>query len=447
MGHSRRRHPVEAEAIGLMQNGNHKMYMFSVVWSDHNKVLIYRTFGEFKKLQTGLKKKFPLEAGSLNKSERTLPKLRAAPRTLVKKKNTRKSLETLRKLETYSQTLLKLDANISQCDLVVQFFTLQNHDLNPPIAEDSLFIVPSEKKEESRIAPAYLPDISLPMISHSYLCMADYETVDLRNRTFRVKRHELLDVLIKESTGWWLVENHEQQLAWFPAPYLQDHRSTEERGSDEECQDEGTLCVVIKSYESQNIDEISVTIGVVVEVLKKSDCGWWLISYNRTTGYIPSLYLKPYTNLCEKIQNILNRKQHVSTPSLHEGKCYRDAYSFLHHRQSLNDQRKKGNLSGNRERSQSLGAASLCSEARSDRYSDIDSTTGSSSGLNSTYSESSSLANSSPPLSAKTSLSDMPKVPPRPNPDEILRKCSTVTKKKVQRSLAGVGTLDPFSPL
>lgn len=39
----------------------------------------------------------------------------------------------------------------------------------------------------------------------------------------------------------------------------------------------------VRSYTTKKEDEVSVPIGSVVEVLKKSDNGWWLIRY-------PSLY-------------------------------------------------------------------------------------------------------------------------------------------------------------
>ncbi|CAJ0915286.1 unnamed protein product [Ranitomeya imitator] len=136
MKESSSRHPVNVEAIGLMQHGNDKTYMFSVSWSDHNKVLIYRTFQEFKKFQRDLKKKFPLEAGALNKRERTLPKLQDAPRTVTKRNVSKRFLERLRLLEAYSHSLLKMDAKISQSDIVVQFFTLQHCDLKPSFPED-----------------------------------------------------------------------------------------------------------------------------------------------------------------------------------------------------------------------------------------------------------------------------------------------------------------------
>ncbi|XP_075686677.1 NADPH oxidase organizer 1-like [Rhinoderma darwinii] len=440
MNGSSSRHPVNIEAIGLLQHGNQKTYMFSVLWSDYNKVLIYRTFGDFKKFQRDLKKKFPLEAGALNKTERTLPKLKDAPRTVTKRKASKRFLERLRLLETYSHSLLKLDAKISHSDIVVQFFTLKLRDLNPSFPDDSLFIMPSEKKEETRMVSSQTPDISAPLICPKYMCTADYETVDLKNRPFRVKQYEFLDVLLKESTGWWLVENEHQQIAWFPAPYLQDQKSTEEYDPDRECQGEGTLCVVIKGYEAQNSDELSVSIGVVVEVLRKSDSGWWFIRYNRRNGFIPSLYLKTYTNPCERIQNILGRERYMSTPNLHEEKRFGNAFSFLPFRPPLEEPRQT-----DRGRSQSLGATSLGSEARSDLESDIDSVTGSNGRLSSSNSGRSSASTSNSSLSTITSLYGMPKIPIRPKPDEILQRCSTVTKKKVQRSLVGNETPGPNS--
>lgn len=41
----------------------------------------------------------------------------------------------------------------------------------------------------------------------------------------------------------------------------------------------GTMCTVIKSYKATKDDEITVNIGTVVEVLQKSDNGWWLVRY------------------------------------------------------------------------------------------------------------------------------------------------------------------------
>lgn len=39
----------------------------------------------------------------------------------------------------------------------------------------------------------------------------------------------------------------------------------------------GSLYFVVRDYESQKADELSLNNGVVVEVVKKSEDGWWLI--------------------------------------------------------------------------------------------------------------------------------------------------------------------------
>lgn len=39
----------------------------------------------------------------------------------------------------------------------------------------------------------------------------------------------------------------------------------------------GSLYFVVRAYESQKADELSLNNGVIVEVVRKSDNGWWLI--------------------------------------------------------------------------------------------------------------------------------------------------------------------------
>lgn len=41
----------------------------------------------------------------------------------------------------------------------------------------------------------------------------------------------------------------------------------------------GALYCAVRSYVTKKDDEVSVPIGSVVEVLRKSDDGWWLIRY------------------------------------------------------------------------------------------------------------------------------------------------------------------------
>uniref|UniRef100_A0A8C5QCK8 NADPH oxidase organizer 1 n=1 Tax=Leptobrachium leishanense TaxID=445787 RepID=A0A8C5QCK8_9ANUR len=427
------RHPVDVEAVGLLQHGKSKAYVFKVLWSDRNQVPIYRALSEFKKLQRDLKKQFPLEAGVLKKSERIIPKLKDPYNPLSKKRESQKCLETLRRLETFSQNLLKLDAKISQCSIVVQFFTLQNHDLNPSFHENSLVIVPSEKKEERPIIANHNLNVSGPLVCPSYLCIDDYETVDLKCRPFIVKKHQILDVVLKDVTGWWLVENADRRLAWFPAPYLSvDGDAQEDWECNGECQSEGSYYVVVKAYKAQNCDEVTVSIGAVVEVWKKSNNGYWLISYNGRTGYIPSIILKSYVNPCDRFQNILRRESNNSTPSLFEGIPKEMVHPRLLQTSSLQCQSNEENEQVERQRSKSLGCISPDSKARSYVDSDADSLM--------ELSSSASGEDFSSIGSSNLSLSNagIPKIPTRPNPNEIMQKCSTVTRRAVERSLARI---------
>ena len=41
----------------------------------------------------------------------------------------------------------------------------------------------------------------------------------------------------------------------------------------------GMLYNAVKNYKATKDDEITVAIGAVVEVLQKSDNGWWLVRY------------------------------------------------------------------------------------------------------------------------------------------------------------------------
>lgn len=101
------------------------------------------------------------------------------------------------------------------------------------------------------------------------------------------------------------MEKDDKRMAWFPAPYLEnieddndenqdDADETFERGKRPQMNvikmlRESTVNVYLplsgmrytatKSYKATNDDEINVPIGAVVQVLEKSDNGWWLVRY------------------------------------------------------------------------------------------------------------------------------------------------------------------------
>uniref|UniRef100_H3A2Y1 NADPH oxidase organizer 1 n=1 Tax=Latimeria chalumnae TaxID=7897 RepID=H3A2Y1_LATCH len=408
-----KRYPLYVKFLGLVQHEKQKAYILSVLWSDQNDVIIYRTFHEFRKLHKELQRKFPIAGGLFKKSESVLPKFKDVPVKLTKEKGAIKSMLRLKLLEKYSSDLLEADSKVSQCEDVFQFFLPKTHDLKPSFNRNSIVILPSvtegEKDEMKKKRSAN--SISKPVVSEIYKCVEAYETKDTKNRPFTVNKDDILDVIIKDHTeGWWLVENEEKHLAWFPAPYLEKRIITEKDGAEnDQSEDAGMLYYTVKGYDAKSADELSFNIGVVVEVLQKSEDGWWLIHYNEKNGYVPSMYLQPYKNPHVKFQVLLCNELCVSTPNL-----YRPISSL----DSSESETPPGHLLG------------VSSDHTADRFQG--SQVSSAAGKKTADSGSGSDSDSS--TYKKYYSPNLPRVPPRPNSNEILKRCTTITKKAVIRS-------------
>ncbi|KAJ1096052.1 hypothetical protein NDU88_001199 [Pleurodeles waltl] len=495
------RYPVDARGIGLIQHSREKTYMMSVLWSDGNNILIYRTFEEFKKLNKDLKKRFPIEAGFLKKSERVLPKFKDVPFVFWRARGTNRDMEQLKLLAEYSRDLLQTDAKVSQCDDVTQFYTPQRRDLEPSFHENSVVIMPSDATEGRKEPGRPQPESATTrrITSDRYQCVEDFETKDTKGRPFKAQKGDSLEALLKDTTGWWLVENEEKHLAWFPAPYLKKTGSANEPQRGRESAYGGVLYYAVKAYEAKSPDELSVDVGVVVEVVEKSDNGWWSAWYNGRTGYIPSMFLQPYTNPHQKFHVILNKGIHASTPDLHIASSTLNVAALPNSSASVDDpsqdssanmrlegrrkalsKRKSRSLSGlptidgstdqslfNLELSRMQGNAGSYNpdtiskpipRPRKVRVAEIEemdlpleghgslikrtpavrkpSHLPSQPSKDSDFDKTSSMSVSDHVLYSSNldSLLNAPVVPPRPQAHEILKKCTTVTKKAVQKT-------------
>ncbi|NXY19701.1 NOXO1 oxidase, partial [Atrichornis clamosus] len=456
------RYPVDVKAVGFMQCRKQKNYMMFVSWSDQNNILIYRTFEDFKGFHKELKRKFPTERGSI----RNLPRFKGIILQQRKGEKLNRCLEILKLLETYSQELLKTDAKISQGEEVNQFFKAQTQDLDPSFPENSVVIMPSVFRREKN--PQAL-SITLPQASQSYRCLEAFETKDTKNKPFTVAQKDIVEVLIKDMTGWWLVENADKQIAWFPASYLEELDVHEDIQNGFSPNEEGNLYFVVQAYEAQKADELSLNQGVVVEVVRRSHNGWWLIRYNGHTGYLPSMCLRPYKNPHCKLQTMMSCGLNASTPSLCSPQPRGEAVAQPRLQPGSSSGPREEDGSSQRSRSTSLPRASSTPEL------DLDSSSlssGSSSeqdtrltwkpnlsrslpeveqarssparghkspGLtasdrNDSGFVESSAAELSPSRAEPEPAPGVPAVPARPSAHEILQRCSTLTKRALQRS-------------
>ncbi|XP_066498743.1 NADPH oxidase organizer 1a [Hoplias malabaricus] len=468
------RYPMNVRLIGVMHKETSKLYMTSVLWSDQNEIIIYRNFEDFKKLHKQLQKKFPYNP--LRKSERVVPKFKEIQsRNFTVLWSVNRSLVRLRSLEDYCIALLS-KPGVAQSAELCAFLRPNSDDLKPETIQNSIVIMPTEDSLGKSPSRASDSGVTQPFVTETYRCIAPYDTKDTKNRPFKVEVNETLDVLIKDKAGWWLVENEAKCLAWFPAPYLERAEMGDEDDEDQ-TDGESVLYVVARSYKSMNRDELSVEIGSVVEVLQKSDNGWWLVRYNRKTGYVPCMYLQPYINPQVRM---LTTQRETRSSSLNLAELQVPSHELSHsqgnllqipgHSLHLRDKSKSHSMeviTDNRSsptrvsptiqmqpaedrRARSLSRGSESSESSFSNES-------SSSGNESLSISSSDIRRSrtpppivtdrlSPSSAAKAkltpSISDpnmfklpsTPKVPPRPQAQEILKRCTTVTRKNAYKT-------------
>ncbi|XP_029389005.1 NADPH oxidase organizer 1 isoform X4 [Mus pahari] len=287
------RHPVSAHAVALVQMDRLQTFAFSVCWSDNSDTFARRSWDEFRQLQT-LKKVFPVEAGLLRRAEQVLPTLpgqacKGAP-LLTRRGHTGRGLVRLRLLDTYVQALLATSEHILRSSALYGFFAPKPLDLEPMLPPGSLVILPTPEE------PLSQPRGSLAIHSleaQSTRCVQPFSTLDTRDRPFHTKAQEILDILLRHPSGWWLVANKDQQTAWFPAPYLEEVAAGQGQEPGLALQGSGRQFCATRAYEGSRSDELSVPSGARVHVLETSDRGWWLCRYNGRTGLLPAMLLQP----------------------------------------------------------------------------------------------------------------------------------------------------------
>lgn len=302
------RYPISVRMVGVMHKEKRKMYLVSVLWSDQNDIVVYRSFQDFEKFHKQMKKAFPTE-NKMKKSDRVIPKFHyQKEKQNPQMKSGSRSLGRLKFLQKYCNDLLSCDPRVCQSTDLIQFFHPTQQDLQPEFSKNSVLVMPSD--DDKNISGG--GNVTKPFVTETYCCVAAYETKDTKNKAFKVAPDEKVDVLIKDKGGWWLVENEEKQMAWFPAPYLE--KLDNDSGDEDEVDgavERGARYTAIKNYTATKNDEISVSIGAVVEVLQESDNGWWFIRYKEKAGYIPSVYLRPYN-----YPHVRLTPSHQNTPQL-----------------------------------------------------------------------------------------------------------------------------------
>uniref|UniRef100_G3SUS8 SH3 domain-containing protein n=1 Tax=Loxodonta africana TaxID=9785 RepID=G3SUS8_LOXAF len=115
---------------------------------------------------------------------------------------------------------------------------------------------------------------------------------DTRGQPFHVQAREALDVLLRQPSGWCLVENKDKQMAWFPSPYLEEVAPGQVREGDTAAREAGLQFCASRAYKSGGANE-SVPAGAQVRVLERSDCAWCLSKCVGRAGLLSAVLLRP----------------------------------------------------------------------------------------------------------------------------------------------------------
>ncbi|XP_041660585.1 intersectin-2a isoform X2 [Cheilinus undulatus] len=108
---------------------------------------------------------------------------------------------------------------------------------------------------------------------------------------------QLIVVLAKNSTGWWLGElqarGRKRQRGWFHSSHVKLLGPSSSKSSPSPL----PVCQVIAMYDytAANVDELSFSKGQLINVLDKTNPDWWKGEANGVTGLLPTNYVKMTT--------------------------------------------------------------------------------------------------------------------------------------------------------
>ncbi|XP_066239006.1 NADPH oxidase organizer 1 isoform X6 [Saccopteryx leptura] len=289
------RHPASVHAAALVQTKRLQSFLqqtfaFSVCWSDDSNTFVRRSWDDFRRLHKTLKETFPVEAGLLRRSDRILPKLPdSSAWLLVRGGRTGRGLARLGQLETYLRMLLVAE-RVSRGPVLIGFFEPQPQDLEPSLPPGSLVILPVQEEPLPRPVGSLATGSLVALSLH---CLQPFSTQDTRGQPFHAQAQESLDVLLRHPSGWWLVANEDQQMAWFPASYLEEVALGQGQERGQPLGGSASQFCASQAYKGSQADELSVPAGARVQVLETSDRGWWLCRFSGRTGLLPSVLLQP----------------------------------------------------------------------------------------------------------------------------------------------------------
>lgn len=255
-------------------SGKNYEYELKVKWSDESQYNIFRRYSMFFDLRAGLKNLFQ-DKQHFGITVPELPVTRFAGGMLFGAF----SKKQCKNVEEFCQKVIQLPSVASQSEIVLAFFSRW--------ATDG---ISRNDNDKGKLASPARND---EQIVERYQSVAAFTGSGRGEMT--LKENELVTVIEKNNTGWWLVANSRGDHGFAPATFLEPidtvHGQEEEEWRD--IDDDECHWITIAPYTAKSDDELTYRAGEEVEVLATSNFGWWKIRLRGEVGLTPGSNLTP----------------------------------------------------------------------------------------------------------------------------------------------------------
>lgn len=255
-------------------SGKNYEYELKVKWSDESQYNIFRRYSMFFDLRAGLKNLFQ-DKQHFGITVPELPVTRFAGGMLFGAF----SKKQCKNVEEFCQKVIQLPSVASQSEIVLAFFSRW--------ATDG---ISRNDNDKGKLASPARND---EQIVERYQSVAAF-TGSGRGE-MSLKENELVTVIEKNNTGWWLVANSRGDHGFAPATFLEPIDTVRGREEEEwrDIDDDDCHWITIAPYTAKSNDELSYRAGEEVEVLATSNFGWWKIRLRGEVGLTPGSNLTP----------------------------------------------------------------------------------------------------------------------------------------------------------
>lgn len=255
-------------------SGKNYEYELKVKWSDESQYNIFRRYSMFFDLRAGLKNLFQ-DKQHFGITVPELPVTRFAGGMLFGAF----SKKQCKNVEEFCQKVIQLPSVASQSEIVLAFFSRW--------ATDG---ISRNDNDKGKLASPARND---EQIVERYQSVAAF-TGSGRGE-MSLKENELVTVIEKNNTGWWLVANSRGDHGFAPATFLEPIDTVRGREEEEwrDIDDDDCHWITVAPYTAKSDDELSYRAGEEVEVLATSNFGWWKIRLRGEVGLTPGSNLTP----------------------------------------------------------------------------------------------------------------------------------------------------------